>query len=439
MTVPPPDALPRARDIAAATQREERTVLDVAEATLGRIAALDGTLRAFVTVDEDAVLRRARELDAVRPSGPLHGVPVALKDIIDTVDLPTEYGSPIYAGHRPRADAVVVERLRAAGALIIGKTVTTEFAQFVPAPTRNPHDHARTPGGSSSGSAAAVAAGLVPLALGTQTAGSVVRPASFCGVVGAKPTYGLVPFSGVKVCSPSLDTLGVFAPDVADAALALGVMSGADLGLGTAESAGPLRLGWWAGASPMEDDSAAVVAAAVSALGARHDVEVIEIVPPTWFSELVADQAALMQCEVHDALAVERREHADLLSAELRETLGAPPDRAAAARAVRRRPEAQRALAEALRGLDALLTPSVLGEAPSRASTGDPVLCRTWTFIGAPAIAMPGLRGPSGLPLGVQVVGPVGADLSLLRAAQRLGPMLDDAGSTLQRGTGGAS
>ena len=431
MTVPSRTVLPRARDIAAASRRGDVTVVSTAEATLARIAAVDPTLEAFVAVDAEAVLARARELDATEPVGPLHGVPVALKDIIDTADLPTAYGSPIYAQHRPTSDAVVVERLHAAGALIVGKTVTTEFALFEPGPTRNPHDHARTPGGSSSGSAAAVAAGLVPLALGTQTAGSVVRPASFCGVVGAKPTFGLVPFSGVKVCSPSLDTLGVFATDIDDAALALEVMAGVDLELGTEAPAGPLRLGWWAGATPMDAPAGEVVASAVSMLRARGDVEIVDVALPDWFAELVADQSALMHAEAREALAPEHRDHADRLSASLRGMLDAEPDHVAARRALERRPDAQRALAEALGGLDGLLTPSVLGEAPARTSTGDPVLCRTWTLIGAPAIAMPGLTGPSGLPLGVQVVGPVGADLELLRAARRLGPMLDAVGSAL--------
>ena len=432
MTAPSRTVLPRARDIAAASRCGDVTVVSTAEATLARIAEVDPTLEAFVAVDADAVLASARELDAMEPVGPLHGVPVALKDIIDTADLPTSYGSPIYAKHRPTSDAVVVERLRAAGALIVGKTVTTEFALFEPGPTRNPHDHTRTPGGSSSGSAAAVAAGLVPLALGTQTAGSVVRPASFCGVVGAKPTFGLVPFTGVKLCSPSLDTLGVFAADVDDAALALGAMADVELALGADTPSRPLRLGWWAGSTPMESSAAAVVAAAVSALRSRSDVEIVDVALPDWFAELVADQSALMHVEAREALATEHRAHADRLSATLRAMLDAEPDRAAARRALDRRPDAQRTLRLALEGLDGLLTPSVLGEAPVRTSTGDPVLCRIWTLIGAPAIAIPGLTGTSRLPLGVQVVGPVGADLALLRAARRLGPMLDAVGSALQ-------
>lgn len=429
MIVPPRHTLPRARDLVAAAVRGDLDVVATATATLERIAALDGELRAFVAVDPEQVLERARLLDAEGPRGPLHGVPVALKDIIDTSDLPTEYGSPIYAGHRPAADADVVARLREAGALIVGKTVTTEFALFTPAATRNPHDASRTPGGSSSGSAAAVAAGLVPIALGTQTAGSVVRPASFCGVVGVKPTYGVVPFDGVKVCSGSLDTLGVLALDVEDAALVLGVMAGRSYELGD-DGGHALRLGWWPGGVALDPDASAIIEGTVERLRLRADVELVPVDLPRWFPDLVADQVALMHTETLEALAGEQRDHRELLSPMLRDRLDAPADPEGAARALARRPEAQQALEAALEGLDGLLTPAVLGEAPERHSTGDPVLCRTWTLLGVPAVALPGLVGPAGLPLGVQVVGPLGEDLRVLRAARRLEPMLAQAGAS---------
>jgi Asp-tRNA(Asn)/Glu-tRNA(Gln) amidotransferase A subunit family amidase len=428
VTAPARHTLPRARDLVAAARRGELDVVATATDTLERIARLDGELQAFVAVDEAAVLARARELDARGPTGPLHGVPVALKDIIDTADLPTRYGSPIYADHRPAADAAVVRRLRDAGALIVGKTVTTEFALFHPGPTRNPHDHARTPGGSSSGSAAAVAAGLVPLALGTQTAGSVVRPASFCGIVGVKPTFGLVPFDGVKVCSASLDTLGVLAVDVADAALALSVMAGEDLPLASAlaDLAGrPLRLGWWPGATSMDPDAAAVLDRAREHAVRSGAVELVDIDLPPWFGGLVEEQRTLMLSEAHAALTAERTEHQGLLSESLRAYLEPGPDVAGAARALAHRAEAQEVLARALDGLDALLTPSVLGEAPTLDTTGDPALCRTWTLIGGPAVAVPGLVGPSGLPLGVQLVGSAGDDVKVLAAAERFADLID--------------
>ena len=203
-----------------------------ARACLARIEALDGEVKAFAHLDREHVLAQARALDERRmqghPLGPLHGIPVAIKDIIDTADYPTELGSPLAAGRRPRHDATVVARLRAAGAVIVGKTVTTEFAYFHPGPTRNPHDHARTPGGSSSGSAAAVAAHMVPLALGTQTNGSVIRPAAFCGVFAVKPTHGLVSRAGVLQLSRKLDHIGAFARSLPDLALILDVLAGYD-------------------------------------------------------------------------------------------------------------------------------------------------------------------------------------------------------------------
>jgi Asp-tRNA(Asn)/Glu-tRNA(Gln) amidotransferase A subunit family amidase len=428
VSAPSRHTLPRARDLVADARSGRRSVVTTATRTLERIAQVDGDIRAFVAVDEAAVLARARELDAMGPTGPLHGVPVALKDIIDTADLPTRYGSPIYADHRPSVDATVVRRLRDAGALIIGKTVTTEFALFHPGPTRNPHDHSRTPGGSSSGSAAAVAAGLVPLALGTQTAGSVVRPASFCGIVGVKPTFGLVPFDGVKVCAGSLDTLGVLALDVADAALAVSVMAGEGLMLDPirAELADrPLRLGWWPGTTSMDPDAAGVVDEARARAAGTGAVEMVEIDLPPWFGELVEDQRTLMRTEAYAALVDERTDHPELLSEELRSFLEAGPDLAGAAHALARREEGRTALARAMEGLDALLTPSVLGEAPGLGTTGDPALCRTWTLLGGPAVAVPGLIGPSGLPLGLQLVGPSGDDGRVLAAAERFAELID--------------
>src|SRR5438094_8350896 len=205
---------------------------DYTRACLGRIEALAGEIKAFAHLDRDHALAQARKLDERRLEGhslgPLHGIPVAIKDIIDTADYPTELGSPIGGGRRPRHDATVVAKLRAAGAVIIGKSVTTEFAYYHPGPTRNPHDHARTPGGSSSGSAAAVPPRMVPLALGSQTNGSVIRPAAFCGVFAVKPSYGLVSRAGVLPLSRTLDHVGAFARSLADLALILGILAGDD-------------------------------------------------------------------------------------------------------------------------------------------------------------------------------------------------------------------
>ncbi len=428
MSDPDPSGPVRARELVAAHRGGRGSVLATAQTTLARIADVEPDLRAFAHLDPAAVLERARELDAVPPSarGPLHGLPVGLKDIIDTADAPTAYGSPIHAGHRPERDAIVVDRLRVAGALIVGKTVTTEFALFTPGPTRNPHDPTRTPGGSSSGSAAAVAAGLLPIALGTQTAGSVVRPASFCGIVGAKPTFGRVPFDGVKLCSEHLDTLGVMAQDAEDAALVLAVMADEPMPSPAERPQGRPRIGWWPGASParMDDDARAVVDAAVAALSDGGDVEIAEVELPTWFGDLIAAQQVLMRHEAWGNLALERTRHADLLSPGLRAYLAEGPDAEGAAEALALAERGREAVAAALAGYDALLTPSVVGEAPERTVTGDPVFCRTWTLLGGPAVAVPGLRGPAGLPLGVQLVGPVGSDARVLAAAARLAPLL---------------
>src|SRR5712691_8826661 len=221
-----------ATEAAAEIARGAMSAEDYSRACLDRIAAVDGDIKAFAHVDRDHVLAQARALDERRAerrsTGPLHGIPVAIKDIIDTADYPTELGSPIGAGRRPRNDAAVVARLRAAGAVIIGKTVTTEFAYYHPGPTRNPHDRARTPGGSSSGSAAAVAAQMVPLALGSQTNGSTIRPAAFCGVLAIKPSHGLVSRAGVLALSRKLDHIGAFARSLADLALILDVIAGHD-------------------------------------------------------------------------------------------------------------------------------------------------------------------------------------------------------------------
>ena len=221
-----------ATEAAAEIARGAVSAEDYVRACLGRVEALDGGIKAFVHLDRGHALAQARALDERRTQGhslgPLHGIPVAIKDIIDTADYPTELGSPLAAGRRPRHDATVVARLRAAGAVIIGKSVTTEFAYYHPGPTRNPHDHARTPGGSSSGSAAAVAARMVPLALGSQTNGSVIRPAAFCGVFAVKPSHGLVSRAGVLPLSRKLDHIGAFARSLPDLALILEVIAGQD-------------------------------------------------------------------------------------------------------------------------------------------------------------------------------------------------------------------
>jgi amidase len=213
------------RDAAAAIAANRLGAEDYAAAWLERVAAREGEVGAFQHFDREALLAAARRCDNEPPRGPLHGIPVAVKDVIDTFDMPTGYGSPIYREHQPTTDAACVALARAAGAVVFGKTVSTEFAYFTPGKTTNPHNPAHTPGGSSSGSAAAVGAGMVPLAFGTQTAGSILRPASYCGAVGYKPSFGLVPRAGVKALAGSLDTVGVMSRSVADAAFFIGVLT----------------------------------------------------------------------------------------------------------------------------------------------------------------------------------------------------------------------
>ncbi len=406
----------------------ELGAVELTRSCLEAIEAREGELRAWAHLDPELALAQAGELDRLPAGerGPLHGIPVGVKDIIDTADMPTGYGSPIYSGNRPGADAEVVTRLRSAGAVVIGKTVTTEFALFHPGPTVNPHDPSRTPGGSSSGSAAAVGAGTVPLALGTQTAGSVIRPASFCGVVGVKPTFGAIPTRGVRPCSPALDTVGVFARDVAGAAHAVGVLSGA--GTPAHASGAPKRLRVGVARTPEWDlvpaDAAARIEQAINALADAVDVS--EVVLPSPFAGLVEAQTCVMNVEVTHALAVERSYRYTELSPILQRQLAAGDKAAWAYDAARAHIDRCRGLLPiAFAGADVLLAPSTLGEAPPLdEGTGDPLLCRAWTALGTPAVSVPGLTGPAGLPLGLQVIAAPGRDDLALAGAQQIEEVL---------------
>jgi amidase len=373
----------------------ELSAEELVSSCLERIAAREPELRAWAHLDPEAALAAARERDREPSSGPLHGLPVGVKDVIDTADMPTAYGSPIYAGHRPERDADCVAWLREAGAVVLGKTVTTEFATYEPPPTVNPLDPARTPGGSSSGSAAAVAAGMVPLAYGTQTAGSVVRPASFCGVAGFKPSHGWRSTAGIKRLSERLDTLGLLARTVADAAL-LG-------GFATPSREGRVafcRTPWW---DRLEDGGRAALEEAAVRLGAE------EVELPPEFAGLAAAQETVMAFDVARNLEPEWLSHRDELSVAMRDYIergrSVTEEEAREGAAVGERCRSM--LPDVFAGLDALLVPAALGEAPLRVEghTGDPLLCRAWTFLGVPAISVPGLVGPAGMPVGVQLVG----------------------------------
>jgi len=374
-----------------------------------RIEARDSEVLAWKALDWDFVDRQIDKL-AMRPMeerGPLFGLPVGIKDIFDTADLPTGYGSAIYERHQPSADAAAVARLRAAGAIILGKTVSTEFAYWKAGPTRNPLDLGRTPGGSSSGSAASVADGMVPLAIGSQTAASTIRPASYCGIVGFKPTQGLISLAGVKALSNSLDTVGVFAKDVAGVALLSGVLAGRPSLMAPAEPGSPPRLAlrkfpeWEKVASSALD---AVNKAA--ALAARHGAEVTTDAVPSAFAGLAEIQTSIMACEAARELAHEHRCHFDALSQPLRDLLTQGESISAATYddACLRRDQCVVEIDSLFGDADALLAPSTLGEAPLfEDGTGDPVMSRAWTLLGLPSITLPCGTGENGLPLGLQI------------------------------------
>jgi amidase len=398
------------------------------------VTALPAVERSLATVDEweprvhawaylDAA--RAREEANAAPTGPLSGTVLGVKDIFDTADQPTEYGSPIYAGHRPRGDAGVVAQLRAAGAVALGKTVTTEFAVFEPGPTTNPHRTTHTPGGSSSGSAVAVATGMVDVALGTQTAASVIRPASFCGVFGFKPTFGTVATAGVKPVAPSLDTVGWFARDVTtlDCVRVVLTARGAAPRLDAAPRIAVARTEQWLDAA--SDGRDAVEHAARAAADACATVTDAEL--PAAFDGLAGDQPIVMSYEAVRSLAWEWSTQRERVSANLQRILehGDETDPLdyddVLVRADRARATADRLFGDA----DVLLTLAASGEAPEGlGSTGDPRFARLWTLLGWPAISVPGLTGSTGLPVGVQLVGRHGDDGLLLACAAWLAGVL---------------
>jgi len=409
---------PGACEIAAGTSAGTLLVADVARDVAARIAACEEAVGAWHFYDPARLEAEAARLDGLPHRGPLHGVPVAIKDVIDTVDMPTGYGSGLYEGYRPPGDASCVALLRAAGALIVGKTVTTEFAFKAPGRTRHPFDPARTPGGSSSGSAAAVAAGMVPVALGTQTSGSTIRPAAFCGVVGYKPSFGLIDRSGIKVLADSLDTIGLFGRSVADVALVAGVLAGRAL---DATVAAP-RFAVFRGPSwhLADEDARAVFEESLAKL-ARYGTLQVEIGDPGDFAALLDAHDTIMRWELPRALAYERLFAPDRLRPDTREGI-APVEGVTAevydAACTVARAEAQR-WAQALEGFDAVLTLPARGEAPmGLASTGDPVFNRGWTQLRFPCVTVPAGKGQHGLPLGLQLVGSALSDSRLLGAAK---------------------
>lgn len=418
---PAPSAVSTCADVAAG----RLSVVEVAQATLARIEALEPHVHAWQALDPAFVMRQAETLDAQRQAGgavpALAGLPLAVKDIFDTADLPTGYGSPIYRQHQPAVDAAVVRQVRQAGALVVGKTVTTEFAYFTPGPTANPWHVSHTPGGSSSGSAAAVASGMVPLAFGSQTAGSLIRPASYCGVFALKPTYGTVDLQGAKPFSHSLDTFGWMARDADDLELLRCALAGVPYVPLKVSPLSRLRLSASrtheathldAGGQLTWDTGLDRLTAA--GLSLRH----LDL--PDSLAGLCEAQKTVMAWEAARSLERERRECADQLSPAIRALLDTgdsmPESRYREAQALAEAGGQQ--VAVLMEGLDALVVPAAPGEAPAGlAATGDPVFSRVWTLLGLPCVNVPGLLGPSGLPVGLQLVGHPHQERRLLSVA----------------------
>lgn len=413
-------AVEAAHQIAAKKITSEALVRDC----LDRIAAREVDVQAWEYLDRDGALKQARAADAGPPRGLLHGLPVGVKDLIDTVDMPTTYGSQVYAGHRPAWDAACVALMRAAGGIVMGKTVTTEFAGMYPGKTRNPHNPGHTPGGSSSGSAAAVADYMVPLAFGSQTAGSVIRPAAFCGVVGYKPSFGLISRVGVKALSDTLDTIGTIARTVPDAALLAAAVTGrSDLlvekPLSTKPRVGICRTYEWKQVQP--ETVAAFENAATKLAAAGVTVKEIKL-PPTYAS-LVQAQTDIQLVEQAQSLAHERLTYRAQISERLRDILDAgmkvSPERYDAAQTLAR--NCRRTLTEVFTDCDVLLAPSAPGAAPAGLDmTGDPLFSRIWTLLRVPCVNIPVATAANGLPVGLQVIGAFGSDAQTLAAAHWL-------------------
>lgn len=411
-----------ASEAAASIAQGKLTAVALAESCLAQVERREGVVQAWAHIEAREVLAQARACAAAPPRGLVHGIPLGVKDIIDTVDMPTEYGSPIYRGHRPRSDAACVAAWRAAGGIVMGKTETVEFAVRHPTRTRNPHNLAHTPGGSSSGSAAAVADSMVPVAFGTQTGGSTIRPAAYCGVVGYKPTHDVIARAGVRPVSDTLDSVGLIARTVRDVALTLAVLTDGTMPQLDVDTARGWRIGFYR--TPFWDRldaaSASLLEQLASALS-RSGAKVEEVLMPKAFGLAWSAQETINEYETYHTCAYEREFFPELISAELRERL------AKGARRTLDEYLAARSSIEQWRGTlndvysrcDVLLTPSAPGEAPEGLSeTGDALFNRVWNALQVPALTVPIGHGVKGLPIGAQIVGPFGGDARALAFAE---------------------
>ncbi|WP_418317770.1 amidase [Piscinibacter sakaiensis] len=417
----------------------EMSATEYVQALLARVDEVEPQVQAWECLDRRYLLAQAEAADeahaAGEPEGPLFGLPVGLKDIIDTAALPTEDGTVLHAGRMPHRDAVVVQRLIAAGGLVMGKTVTTELATYAPGKTCNPHNPAHTPGGSSSGSAAAVAAGMVPLAIGTQTNGSMIRPASFCGVYGFKPSAGLIPRTGVLTKSPAFDAVGVFGRTLDDVALLAEALVGYDEGdsttrlqaappltrMASSEAPLPPTLAWVQ--TPFWDR---VDTDAQAAFGELLELLTGRIAPfelPASSEQAIGWHKLVMEAEIAGSFELEYERGREKLSPSLQQQIerGRKVTAVEDRRAKSRIPLLLQSLDSVFEHYDAIVTPAALGTAPrGLQATGDPVMCTLWSFLGMPSLSLPLLHGENGLPIGVQLVGRKGNDARLLRTARWL-------------------
>ena len=426
-------------DAAEAIRSGRLDAVDVMQAYLDRTAEVEDIVQAWAHLDPERALVQAEEADQARSEGktlgPLHGVPVGVKDIFDTQDYPTEDGTVLHAGRRPHEDATAVSRLRAAGAVIMGKTVTTELAVYSPGKTHNPHDPARTPGGSSSGSAAAVAAYMAPLCIGTQTNGSVIRPAAYCGVYGFKPTHGLISRHRILQQSRPLDQVGVFARSIEDVALLAESLIGFDqqdpdtrpiakpalLATTLEESPLPPQIAFVR--TPVWDQAEETTHEAFAEIVEHLGDAVEEVDLPKQFNNAVVLHRTIMEADLARSFEQEYARGKDRLSSVLREMIERGQKVLAVDynEALSRIGTLNTLLNAIFHKYDAILTPATTGEAPmGLESTGSPVFCTLWTLCGVPAITLPLMTGPAGLPLGVQLVGPRGDDARLLRTGRWL-------------------